>query len=347
LRARCTRWHGTTSPRRRTLYTVPLDELLTLGWLQAVRDDDERLWLDCDLAGLAEHRLGDATDPRSLTPERRSDWVTRATTEAPWPLARRSYERGFWLVDDGVRVGTLALSTHVHGGADVRVSSFYVFPDLRGDGVGRRALRRLGDALAERGFAYRLDTAWSWRRIVRFYQHAGLWVYMWKRDLVFCWRRDTPPPIVEVGEREATLSVRRGDTLVTLARARYDHEYLELDAPPKALADDPALGSAYWHADSTLALALAMEAKPLIRSAKHWKKRRHDDAGSPEALAYKISIWEAFDRAHGWRVDQPKIPGVEYPTWETLEARWEAANAAFEAKLAANGGVLISDDDED
>jgi len=329
------------------MHDVPLDEILTLGWLEPVRPEDERLWLDCDLAGLAEHRLGDPTDPRSLTPERRAVWEERAVREAPAPLASRHYERSFWLVEGGARVGTIALSTTVFGGADARVSSFYVFPDQRGLGVGRRALQRLGDALADRGFAYRLDTSWTWRRTVRFYQRAGLWVYMWKRDLTLCWRRDTPPPILDVGEREATLSVERGGERVTLARARYDGDRLALDEPPAALSKDKSLGSAYWHADSTLALALAMEGKPLVRSARHWKKSRHADGGPPEALAYKITVWEAFDRAQGWRVDQPRIPGLEYPTWEEFEARWDAANAAFEAKLKASGGVITPDDDEE
>lgn len=326
---------------------VPIDDLLPLGWLEPVRGEDERLWLDCDLAGLAEHRLGDATDPRALTDERRAVWAERAVDDGCHPLAERAYERCFWLVEGGARVGTIALSTYTLGAADVRLSSFYVFPDRRGQGVGRRALGRLGDALADRGFAYRLDTAWSWRRTVRFYQRAGLWVYMWKRDLTLCWRRATPPPVIDVGEREATLSVRRGDALVTLARARYDGDRLALDEAPADLADDRSLGDAYWHASSTLALALAMEGKALVRSARHWEKCRHADGGPPEALAYKITLWEAFDRARGWRVEQPRIPGLAYPTWEEFEARWAAADAAFEAKLEASGGVIVADEGDD
>lgn len=325
---------------------VPLDELLTLGWLAPVHAQDERLWLDCDLAGLAEHRLDDPTDPRALTPERRAVWQDRAVCEVPSSIASRRYERCFWLVEGGARVGTLALSTTTFG-ADARVSSFYVFPDLRNRGVGRRTLQRLGDALADRGLGFRLDTVWSWRRTVRFYQRAGLWVYMWKRDLTFCWHRDTPPALIVVGEREASLSVQRRGERVTLARARYDGERLEFDDPSAARANDASLGDAFWHAGSTLALALAMEGKPLVRSARHWKKSRHADGGAPEALAYKITVWEAFDRAQGWRVDQPRIPGLAYPTWEEFEARWEVAREAFEARLKANGGATTAVDDDE
>jgi hypothetical protein len=130
-------------------------------------------------------------------------------------------------------------------------------------------------------------------------------------------------------------------------RDRYDGDRLALDEAPADLADDRSLGDAYWHASSTLALALAMEGKALVRSARHWEKCRHADGGPPEALAYKITLWEAFDRARGWRVEQPRIPGLAYPTWEEFEARWAAADAAFEAKLEASGGVIVADEGDD
>jgi len=42
---------------------------------------DERIWADCDLASLAENRLGVSFDPRSLDERLRKDLQTRATTE--------------------------------------------------------------------------------------------------------------------------------------------------------------------------------------------------------------------------------------------------------------------------
>lgn len=66
----------------------------------------------------------------------------------------------------------------------------------------------------------------------------------------------------------------------------------------------------------------ALRGWPLIRSQRFWDEFHHSDAGPPEALAHKIAIWEAWDRKHGFRVETPKIPGLEYPTWEELEARW-------------------------
>jgi len=303
---------------------IPHDALLQLGLIAPVAPgDDERLWLDCDLAALAEHRLGDATDPRLLTANRRARWAERATTDGEWSIADRTYQGCYWLLEGGERVGTIALSHSIFGGADARVASFYVLPTLRGMGVGGRALKRLGAALGERGLGFRLDTAWTWRRTVRFYQRAGLWVYMWKRDLTLCWDRHTPRPIVEVGEREATLAVTRGGERVVLARATYEGDRLTLDEAPRGLADDRSLGEAYWLATSTLALALAMEGKALVRSPEQWEASYYADGGAPEALAYKITLWEAFDRAQGWRVEQARIPGLAYPTWEEFEASWE------------------------
>lgn len=316
---------------------VPHDAIVRSGLVEPVATGgaDERLWLDCDLASLAEHRLGDPTDPRALTPERRELWVERATSDGCTSLAARRYERCYWLLEGAVRVGTIALSEMTYGLADVRVSSFYVLPTLRGRGVGRCALDRLAAALAAEGFGFRLDTAWSWRRTVRFYQRAGLWVFMWKRDLTLVGGRGLPAPVVDVGEREATLAVMKAPSPVVLASARYEGDRLAMELAPKEIASDPALGDAYWHAASTLALALAMEGKPLVRSPEAWARCRHADAGAPEGLAQKITVWEAFDRAQGWRVEQPRIPGLEYPTWEAFEARWEAERAAFDAELAA------------
>ena len=75
-------------------------------------------------------------------------------------------------------------------------------------------------------------------------------------------------------------------------------------------------------ATSTLALALAMEGKALVRSPEQWEASYYADGGAPEALAYKITLWEAFDRAQGWRVEQARIPGLVYPTWAEFEASW-------------------------
>ncbi|APR87672.1 hypothetical protein A7982_13021 [Minicystis rosea] len=295
---------------------------------------DERLFLDCDLASLAEHRLDDHTDPRRIDKALRATWAARATTERAWSLRKRSeYERCYWLLEDGDRVGTIAVSSATSLGLGfARIASFYVFPTHRGRGVGRRALDRMKDVIARYDLGIRLETSWAWQRTVRFYLRAGLWVYMWKRDLSLFWDAETPAPRIAVGDREATLSVTRGDAEIVLCRARRHGDALILDEPARGLDRDASLGVAHWHASSTLALALAMAGFPLIRSQAAWEDSYHADAGPPEALAYKITVWEAWDRDHGWRVETPRIPGLSYPTWGELKARWDRENAALEAK---------------
>lgn len=287
---------------------------------------EERAWLDCDLASFAENRLDDHIDPRDLDDARRAEWLSRAVDERPPPLARRSrYARSYWLSHDGQRAGTLALATSTMGGASLYLSSFYVLPPFRRRGVGRSAMRRVQEVLAKHDLGLRLDTSWCWQRAVRFYVDLGLWVYMWKRDLTLYWAPRTPPPRIEVGDGTASLSVRVGDTQVTLARARRQGDVLEFEEPKSTFEQEEGIEDAYWHATSTLSLSLAIRGWPLIRSREEWERSYYADGGPPEALAYKISIWEAWAKKQGWVVLTPRIPGLVYPTWGEFERRWEAA----------------------
>ena len=297
---------------------------------------DERRWVDCDLAAFAEHRLGDDADPLTLDPERRARWIATATTD--WHDALEpvggSYSEPYWLLEDGRRVGTIALSRTCYGVADMRVWSLYVLRSRRGLGTGRRALDRLRELAAAEELGVRLDTCWSWQRTVRFYLRAGMWAHMWKRDLTLRWDARCPPRVIDVGPDEATLTVMREGEPVVLSRARRRGETLELDEPWRPFMEDDLLGEVVYDADPTLALALALalEGWPLIRSQALWYKHRGSEGGPPESLAYKISTWEAWDRRHGWRVETPTIPGLEYPSWEEFERRWEAAMAEFKTE---------------
>lgn len=307
------------------------EELLRRGVVGPVALDtpDEQRWLDCDLASLAEHRLGATGSPLDLGDALRRDWQSRATLERSMRLEQRGrHERCFWLLEEGARVGTMALALDTLGGSRVHLASFYVFPSLRGQGVGRRAMARLREACARHDLGLHLDTSWTWQRTVRFYLGAGMWLQMWKRDLVFCWDRRTPEPRIRVGDDEARLSVvHRGAELV-LAQARRRGDALDLEEPPGARRIE-GIGSARRDAGSTLALALALEGWPLIRSSEHWEKQAFADAGPPEALAQRIVIWEAWERKNGWRVETPRIPALDYPSWDELELRWAAERAAL------------------
>jgi len=301
-------------------------ELVATGLLESLEmgGADELLWGDCDLASLAENRLADCTDPRELTAARRNEWRRAATTEEPWPPSARRYENCYWLVDGSERVGTVALSNSLLGSTLMGLSSLYVFPTHRARGCASRALTQLRAALGLHGLGIKLETNWSWQAAVKFYLRLGLWVHMWKRDLMFRWDPDDPPPIIELGSDALTLSVDVGESRVELARAEREGTQLvlkERDCPHDA--SDPITELA-WHAPSTMSLWLALHGWPLIRSTEAWEKYHYADGGAPEALASKIVLWEAWDRAHGWQVETPRIPGLEYSTWAELEARWKA-----------------------
>jgi GNAT superfamily N-acetyltransferase len=318
---------GYAPPVRHALH----EELLQRGVVGPVELDtpEEQRWLDCDLASLAEHRLGVTSSPLDLGDALRRDWQARATLERSMRLSQRGrHERCYWLLEDGARVGTMALALDTAGSPRVHLASFYVLPSLRGQGVGRRAMARLREVCARHDLGLRLDTSWTWQRTVRFYLGVGMWIYMWKRDLVFCWDPRTPDPHITVGEDEARLSiVHRGAELV-LAQARRRGDALDLEEPPD-VRNIKGIGSAFWNASSTLSLALAMKGWPLIRSSEHWEKQAFADAGPPEALAQRIVIWEAWERKNGWRVETPTIPALDYPSWDELELRWAAERAAL------------------
>lgn len=297
-------------------------ELVASGVLAplALGSDEEQLWLDCDIALLAENRLGDPTDPRLLDEARRAEWLARALTEKPWLPRDRHHERCYWLLDRDARAGTIAIGKSSLGGSLVRVTSLYVFATHRGRGTARGTLERLRDGLGRRGLGICLDTSWTWQHAVRFYLRIGMWVRSWKRDLTFQWHKDTPAPRMDVGQDRSSLLIRSDrsaeDVLLIAAERAGDRLLLK---EPDDLGEFEHLR---LHAMSTLGVALALGGWPLVRSPEDWDEWRVSDFGPPESLAYKITIWEAWNRKHGWQVNTPSIPGLDYPNWDELQAQW-------------------------
>jgi hypothetical protein len=191
--------------------------------------------------------------------------------------------------------------------------------------------------LGKHNLGLRLATKWSWQRTVKFYVKLGLWVYMWKRNLDFIWDPETPAPHIEIGPETAALSVPLGNSHVTLLRAYRRGDRLRLKDAPAEIEEEKRIGEAYWLATSTLSLALALEGWPLVRSRAEWRRSYYADAGAPEALAYNITIWEAWEKHMGWIVDTPRIPGLEYPTWEEFQARWKKEERRY---LKKAGGKM-------
>lgn len=289
----------------------------------ALGDDEPQQWLDCDLASLAENRLGDVTDPRALDEGRRAQWLTRALTETPCPPSARDHECCYWILHGGERAGTIAVAKSALGSGFVRISSLYLYATHRGGGTARAVLEKIQETLAGRGLGVRLETSWTWQRAVRFYLRIGMWVHAWKHDLVFWWPADAVRPLIEVDQDRARLSVRRApphDDEIPLMAAERVSNRLRLDE----VSCPSGLEHLRLDAMSTLGVSLAMRGWPLVRSQELWDQCHLSDLGPPESLAYKITLWEAWSRKHGWLVDTPVIPELAYPTWEALEDQWKA-----------------------
>lgn len=281
---------------------------------------DERAWIDCDLASLAENRIGDITSPDALTDDHRAHWLARATTEPPWaPSDRLGFQRTYWLRSRGHRVGTLALATGAAHGQWIRASSLYVLPRHRRQGTASTMLRQLRDRLGHYGLVLGLDTSWTWQPVVRMYLRMGAWVHVWKRELTLFFDASLPTPIVELQGDRATLHVELDGMRLQLHQARRQGDRLLWEPSP---SEHPEAEDLRWRSSSTFALALALHGWPLVRSQADWDRNHFADAGPPEALASRIMQWEARAHHHGWRVPTPRIPGLRYPSWEELEARW-------------------------
>jgi GNAT superfamily N-acetyltransferase len=285
---------------------------------------ETRAWIDCELASLVENRFFVPCDPRAFTPAWRAEWsptAIRDGTRLGNPHARVKYAVPYWILDAGERVGTIALATSSLGGALVTVSSLYLYPEHRGRGVAGRTLRLARDAMADLGLdGLRVPTWWTWQPAVRRYLGLGMWVHNWKHELVFAWRRGQRDHRIAVDEREATFSLARDGDAELLITARRDGDRLGWMESPR-LAELIASGSREARdAPGTFALALALRGWPLIRSAEHWNDRHGwSDCGDPEGLAYKIEIFEAIDRRHGFQICTPRLPGIAYRDYDDID----------------------------
>src|SRR5206468_1581373 len=130
------------------------------------------------------------------------------------PLAspHSHYCHPFWLLADGRRAGTIALGTIIYGLDLISVSSLYVDPAYRRRNIARRALEAVFQAaIANDAGGIRLDTHWTWQPSVRFYARIGMWVWMWKHNLVFTWQPELPPYRVEIDGAEAHFLIQQED----------------------------------------------------------------------------------------------------------------------------------------
>ena len=256
-------------------------------------------------------------DGTRLSEEERLAYEYRVSDGRPFGSPHEGYSRPFWLLADGRRVGTIAIGTFYYGMDLISILSLYVDPAERRRGIARRALEAVYRAsLANGAGGIRLDSNWTWQPSLRFYARIGMWIWMWKHNLVFTWQPKLPPYRVEIDGSQARFLIQQEDQWRVMVTAQNLGERLGWDA-----ADLKDLPIEMSHCiPGTFALHLALAGWPLIRSDEAWERRYNwSDAGEPEGLAYKIEIFEAVFRERGFEIRAPRIPGIRYRELDEIE----------------------------
>lgn len=317
------RLHQTPGERPASALGSVLERMPMLRPVDATQAAERRLWCACELCTNVEYRLDGCPDPRNLADAEIAAWSQRGLSRDEAlgdPIDMHNYQP-CWIVIDGERVGSIALMVLDFGWIQpsLWVSSLYLFRECRRQGHASRVIANLEDASRRLGLAgIRLDTSWLWQSAVRFYLRRGFWVVNWKHGLSLGRRRTDPDYRVAVtptrmdfllsGEERPLISARRDGTTTLV----WDEQAIASRQQEDGWEPFPA-------AMSTFALWLAVSGWPLIRDGDAWERRYHwSDVGMPEGLAYKITVFEGYARHCGFRIDTPRIPGLVYPSWETL-----------------------------
>lgn len=287
---------------------------------------DDLLWQACDAASLAENRLHQHIDPRTLdaaavralqSTVRGEDQLLRPPTHAPGD------EVCCWLLDGAVRVGTVAVQYRDWGRPLVYVASLYVFGDQRGRGFGARAMRAVFAASQAVGARLvQLDTATTWLHTVQFYMRLGLWVRNWKHSLALQWDPRLPRYQVEFAGETATFAIESGAAMVVLFTAQRQGEWLVWQESPEVEAREKRRDyHVVLDGKMTFALHLALANWPLVRSLQTWADRyKWCDCGMPEGLARFIRWQIGYDRSLGFVGAGPQIAGLmELPERDEAE----------------------------
>lgn len=200
-------------------------QLVAEGASEPLSTDEEetKSWNLRELASLAEGHFHEQLDVTPLSDDERLAHERHVSYDGrPLASPHNRYCHPFWLFADGRRVGTIAIGTMISGLDLISISSLYVDPADRRRNIARRALEAVFKAAIANGAGgIRLDTNWTWQPSVRFYARIGMWVWMWKHNLVFTWQKEMPPYRVEIGESEARFLIQQDDRWRAVVTARH------------------------------------------------------------------------------------------------------------------------------
>lgn len=276
--------------------------------------ENER-WVDRELAAMvgAWHHI--EVDPTGFDDDARAR--CHALLSRDFRVVSVTPERAFhtrwWITSQGREAGTLATARFVGAGA-LPVFSLYVDPAMRRQGLASDAVALAEQAARAAGLkGLTVEKPWAWTASLRWLLARGFRVRHWKRAITLQRGAHTPPGELRFERDTATYLSRRGGTREALYHARRMGELLEwtrTEACSAALLDATRIEEAL-DAEATLALALALEGFPLVRSEAHWQRSAAErDVGGPESLARQIVQWEAAHRLRALPLRTPRIPGV-------------------------------------
>jgi len=284
-----------------------------------------RIWQACELSIYVEYRLGKILNPRTMTETDIQQLQQQALTEHEHlsDPSQPNYSTPFWISDNDKTVGTIKLGALPSGARPtLYIWSLYLFPEYRRQGIARRLLNNLYElAIAHNFLSLRVKTEWTYQAAVQFYLDIGFWLTAWKHNLsfeqyyrLFNYRFEMQNDIAhffvnppDSDEYQLCYSAYRNDDYLVFE----EHSLAKTLEKEKLIIAHDAI--------CTFSLYLALNGFPLIRSQEEWEERVcYSDGGMPEGLAYKIEIWEAYERKHGFLVNTPKMPRLQYREWDEI-----------------------------
>ncbi|MBO2451220.1 GNAT family N-acetyltransferase [Actinomadura barringtoniae] len=267
-----------------------------------------------EIALMVENAFGGTLDPGRLTESDYEYWRGRLGHAWLPPTQGQPWADRYWITTDQGRVGTVSVGRHITGRRCLSVSSLYIHPAFRRNGLAWGGLDAIYQAaLAEGLDGFQLHTDWVWRDTVRYYLARGMWVCGWKFNIGFARQRQLPRyQICLEGEGSAFLIEDQGEMRPLLVATRSgDRLCLEETLLSKELEASDSGRAMLLDGRATFALRLALDGWPLVRSLEAWNESSRDSGhGQPEGLAYRIPILERRAREFGWNVESSEIPGL-------------------------------------